>query len=74
MPVIDEVLFSWQCEELEFALVSPTTTTDGCFRSLAEAGIKHELVKVNAVDRLLHGGSSTLERVVPILRMTPRKL
>lgn len=107
-----------------FARVPPPTTTDSCYRSLIKAGLVRPLVKLDAIDDLLHrrtepfdilarlaatelragwrrvadrfdpgqpillfadhgfridrtgrrfvhGGSSTLERVVPVIRLDP---
>lgn len=107
-----------------FAEVAAPTTTDACYRDLIAAGLTRELVKIDAIDELLHtrddpfdilvqlaatelqaawrrvaarfdqrrpivvfadhgfrldragrrhvhGGASTLERVVPILRLDP---
>ena len=41
-------------EAVDFARVTPMTTTEAWFRTLADAGVNHPLVKVNGVDRLLH--------------------
>jgi hypothetical protein len=58
LSIVDEVaevaLSAWHRTRTLFARVSATTTTDGCYRQLAEAGIEHELHKANAVDRVLH--------------------
>jgi hypothetical protein len=58
LSIVDEAvgaaLGAWHRTRTQFALVSPTTTTDGCFRQLAESGIAHPLHKVDAVDRVLH--------------------
>jgi hypothetical protein len=48
-------------EKTSFALVGQSTTTDACFRLLAENGINHPLIKINAIDRLLHQRHSTFE-------------
>jgi hypothetical protein len=58
LSIIDEAaasaLAAWRRQHTLFAQVSPTTTTDGCYRQLAEAGIEHPLHKIDVVDRVLH--------------------
>ncbi len=121
---LDQMLPAWRLEDTRFALVSPETTTDACYRDLMAADLTPTLEKIDVVDQLLHqrnvafddlarlsvaelriackalirrldtrvpvvifadhgfrlasdgrryvhGGPSTLERVVPILRLTP---
>ncbi len=124
-PVLERALAAWRPGEAAFATVGRRTTTDGYWRGLAEGGLDHPMLKLNAVDRLLHqreldlgeldrlaaaelevslarlvdrldplrpvtvfadhgfrlsrdgrgfehGGPSTLERTVPVLRFDPR--
>ena len=48
------VLTPWNIVTVEHAVCPARTTTDGFWSALAEAGIDHAVVKVNAIDRLLH--------------------
>ncbi len=49
-----ECLPGWRIERAGFASVRVPTTTDGWYRSLAEAGVAHELVKIDVIDDLIH--------------------
>jgi len=121
---LGDALGGRRIESVRFARAPADTTTDACYRHLAEAGLARELVKINVLDALLHerrdpfddlariaaaelrgayrrvagrfdpsrplmvfadhgfrlardgrgyghGGSSTLERVVPVIRLMP---
>lgn len=85
-PVVSGLLAEWQSAELSFAEVSPTTTTDACYRDLLGAGLVSNVEKINAIDDLLHGDfmpfaeivalgtvklRGALERVVP--KLAPEK-
>lgn len=43
-----------KAERTGAALVSSTSTTDGCYAALAVGGVRHGFLKVDAVDELLH--------------------
>jgi hypothetical protein len=44
----------WRLERTSFAVAPATSTTDAFWRELAAAGLNHAVVKVNALDELLH--------------------
>jgi len=124
LPVLERRLARWSTDTVSFARVDTRTTTDRYWGRLAEKGLNHPMVKVNAIDRLIHsrrldfadlerlaaaelevalgrvvdgfeddepilvfadhgfrldpdgkhfvhGGSSVLERTVPVIRFTP---
>ncbi len=51
---LDELFPKWRQERMEYALVSPITTTDEWYRNLVEVGTNRGIEKLNAVDTLLH--------------------
>ncbi|NOZ93657.1 MAG: ATP-binding protein, partial [Acidobacteria bacterium] len=52
--VIEQLLAPWSLHAERFALVEPETTTARYWSRLAEEGLDHPMLKLNAVDRLLH--------------------
>ena len=48
------VFAEWHQHPPQFAIVSRSTTTDGCYADLVAAGINHSFVKVDVVDALVH--------------------
>ncbi|MBT6274042.1 MAG: hypothetical protein HOI95_07915, partial [Chromatiales bacterium] len=52
--VLTEELEGWELDNFSIAQVSETTTTDGHFRHLLEAGIDHAYCKIDCVDELVH--------------------
>ncbi|MBI4584798.1 MAG: hypothetical protein HY717_12355 [Planctomycetes bacterium] len=51
---LESFLPHWRLASLEFARVSPQTTTDACYRQLLEAGFNQPIEKINCLDALLH--------------------
>jgi len=59
-PVLEEALAVWRPQAPAFATVEPETTTARYWSRLAEEGLDHALLKIDAVDRLLHERSLDL--------------
>jgi len=62
-PVMEEALAPWRRSAELFAMVEPETTTARYWSRLAEEGLDHPLLKIDAVDRLLHGRRLDLDEL-----------
>ncbi|HYU16813.1 MAG TPA: hypothetical protein VEL05_12095, partial [Candidatus Acidoferrum sp.] len=58
---LPELFPSFKLEEVDFATVGPTTTTESLYRELAGRGVDHPFEKVNAVDRVIHERDAPFE-------------
>jgi hypothetical protein len=57
---LESLLPAWHHRRTRWASVSDETTTQGCYRLLAESGVQHALHKVTCLDHILH------ERFAPL--------
>ncbi len=77
-PVIGELFSAWRAPRISFARVAPDTTTDGCYRQLLQAGVKHPLEKLDVVDQQIHAASADFDELVSRvgveLRIAARRL
>jgi hypothetical protein len=65
-PVLLKALSEWEAQAPRFAEVGPDTTTDGCYRHLLEAGINHDLHKIDVVDELIHKGATPFQELIAL--------
>ncbi len=51
---LEDALGGRRVDSVEFAIAPPDTTTDACYRHLADAGLTRGIVKIDVIDALLH--------------------
>ncbi len=62
--VLGEIFSAWKPPRVTFAEVTPDSTTDGCYRQLLTAGVKHSLEKLDVVDQQIHAASADFDELV----------